>query len=154
MAKKNHSEIISSILYIIVGILLIIFNSKALDLAMTVTGILFIIFGAIDLLRRNWFGGAISLIIGIVIIVLGKIALDIVLLVLGILIAVKGLVALIDVLRKSKKNALEVVFPILSIVAGLILAFGNAVAIIITIIGILLAIDGVLGLFGSLKKKR
>ena len=154
MAKKKHSELLASVLYIIVGILLIIFNSRALDLAMTISGVLFIVFGVLDILKRNWFGGAISLIIGVIIIVLGKIALDIVLLVLGILIALKGVVALIDVLKKRRKNALEVLFPILSIAAGLILAFGNGVAIVTTIIGILLTIDGVLGAFGALKKKR
>lgn len=154
MAKKKHSELLASILYIIVGILLIIFNSTALDMAITISGVLFIIFGVLDILKRNWFGGAISLIIGIIILVLGKVALEIVLVVLGILIAIKGVVALIDVLRKSRKNALEVLFPILSIAAGLILAFGNGMSIVITLIGILLTIDGVLGAFGALKKKR
>ena len=119
---------------------------------MTIAGIVFVISGVLDLIKKNYTGGAVSLIIGIAILVLGWLAAQIVLLVLGILIAVKGLFALIDVLKRKKKNALQIVFPVLTIVVGLMLAFGNALDIFILITGILLAIDGVLGLVGSLKK--
>ena len=152
MAKKNNSELFSSLLYIIIGVLLVIFRSQTLNWAMTIAGIIFIVSGVLDLIKNNWTGGAVSLIIGIAILVLGWLATTIVLLVLGILIAVKGIVALIDVFKKSKKNALELVFPILSIVVGLMLAFGNALDIMILIVGILLAIDGVIGFIGALKK--
>ena len=91
-------------------------------------------------------------IIGIAILVLGWAAAQIVLLVLGILIAVKGIVALIDVFKQSKKQALDLVFPVLTVVVGIMLAFGNGLDIMIVIVGVLLAIDGVLGLVASLKK--
>ena len=152
MAKKKNNELISSLLYIIIGVLLVIFRDQALGWAMTVAGVIFVISGIIDLCRRNFTGGAVSLIIGIAILVLGWLAAKIVLIVLGVLIAVKGVFALIDVIKKSRKNALEIVFPALTIVLGALLAFGNGVGIIIAIAGVLLAIDGVIGLIGSLKK--
>ena len=152
MAKKQNSELFSSLLYIIIGVLLVIFRSQTLNWAMTIIGAFFVISGALDLLKKNYTGGAISLAIGIAILVLGWLAVGIVLLVLGILIAVKGVVALIDVLKKNKKNALEILFPILSVVVGLMLAFGNGLDVMIIIVGVLMAIDGVLGLLGSLKK--
>ena len=156
MAKKTHknqnTELFSSLLYIIIGVLLVVFRSQTLNWAMTIIGAFFVISGALDLIKRNWTGGAVSLIIGIAILVLGWLAVGIVLLVLGILIAVKGVVALLDVFKKSKKNALEIVFPILSVIAGLMLAFGRGLDIMIVIVGVLLAIDGVIGLMGSLKK--
>ena len=152
MAKKSNSELFSSILYIVIGILLMIFRSQTLGWAMTIAGIIFIISGVLDLIKKNWAGGAVSLIIGIAILVLGWLATKIVLLVLGILIAVKGIVALIDVLKKSKKNALEIVFPILSVIVGIMLAFGNGLDIMILIVGILLLVDGIIGLVGALKK--
>ncbi|MBR2722232.1 MAG: DUF308 domain-containing protein [Clostridia bacterium] len=151
MAKKSNSELFSSLLYIIVGILLVIFRSQTLGWAMTIVGIVFLVSGALELVKKNWAGGAVSLIIGLAILILGWTAAQIVLLVLGILIAVKGGVALFEVLKKNKKNALEIVFPILSIVVGLLLAFGNGLDIIIVIVGVLLAIDGAVGLVGSLK---
>ena len=152
MAKKNNSELFSSLLYIIIGVLLIVFRSQTLNWAMTIAGVIFVASGIIDVLRKNWASGAVSLIIGIAILVLGWLATQIVLLVLGILIALKGVVALIDVLKRSHKNALQVLFPILSIVVGLMLAFGNALDIMILVVGVLLTVDGILGLAGSLKK--
>jgi uncharacterized membrane protein HdeD (DUF308 family) len=152
MAKKKNSELFSSILYIIVGILLIFFPENAVSWAMTIAGIVFIVSGILDMIRKNWAGGAISLIIGLVIIILGWKLVEVVLLVLGVLIAIKGIIALINVFKKSKKNALEILFPILTIVIGIMLAFGGILHIILVIGGVLLAIDGVLGLIGSLKK--
>ena len=152
MAKKTRSELFSSLRYIIIGVLLVIFRSQTLGWAMTIAGIIFVVSGVLDLIKKNWAGGAVSLIIGIAILVLGWVAAKIVLLVLGILIAIKGIVALIAVFKKSQKNALEIVFPILSVVVGLMLAFGNGLDIMIVIVGVLLAIDGVIGLLGALKK--
>lgn len=152
MTKKSNSELFSSLLYIIIGVLLVIFRSETLGWAMTIAGIIFLISGILDLVKKNWAGGAVSLIIGLVILILGWAAAQIVLLVLGILIAIKGVVALIDALKKSNKNVLEIIFPILSVVVGLMLAFGNALDIMIIITGVLLIVDGVIGLVGSLKK--
>ena len=150
--KKKNSELFSSLLYVIVGILLIVFRAQTLGWAMTIAGAVFVISGLLDLIKKNYTGGAVSMIIGIAILVLGWLAVNIVLLVLGILIAVKGFVALIDVLKRSKKNALEILFPVLSIVVGIMLAFGNGLDTMILFVGILLVIDGILGLCGSLKK--
>ena len=152
MEKKKNSELFSALLYIIIGILLVIFRTQTLGWAMTIAGIFFIVSGALDMIKKNYAGGAVSLIIGIAILVLGWVATAIVLLVLGILIAIKGIVALIEVFKQSKKNALDFVFPVLTVVVGVMLAFGNGLDIMILIVGILLAIDGVLGLLGALKK--
>lgn len=152
LTKKTNSELFSSVLYIIIGLLLVIFRSQTLGWAMTIAGIIFVISGILDLVKKNWTGGAVSLIIGLVILILGWTAAQIVLLVLGILIAIKGVVALIDALKKSDKNVLGILYPVLSIVVGLMLAFGNALDIMIVIVGVLLIIDGIIGLIGSLRK--
>ena len=154
MAKKKNfdTNLFVSILYVVLGLLLIIFPGDALQIAMTLAGIFFIISGILELVKKNWFGGAISLIIGIVVLVLGWTIVDIVLLVLGILIAVKGLIALINALKKRKKNALSILFAILTIVVGLILAFGNALTVMTIIAGALLVINGILGLLSAIKK--
>ena len=152
MANKKNSELFSSVLYLIVGLLLIIFRSETIGWAMTIAGIVFIVSGILDLVKKNWAGGGVSLVIGIAILVLGWVAAAIVLLVLGILIAIKGIVALINVFKKDKKNALDFVFPALTVVVGLMLAFGNALDVMIIIVGVLLMIDGIIGVVGSLKK--
>ena len=148
---KKHSELVSSLLYILIGALLVIFQDRTIGWAMTVMGALFIVFGILDLVRSNWGGGAVSLIIGIAILVLGWVVTEIVLLVFGVLIALKGVIALIDALRASKKDVLDIVFSILTIVIGLMLAFGNGLNVLIIIAGVMLMFNGVLGLLGAVK---
>ena len=149
--KKSNSHLFSALLYIILGVLLIVFRSQTLDWAMTIAGIIFVISGILDLLKRNWIGGAASLIIGIAILVLGWTAAKIVLLVLGILIAIKGLISLIDTLR-SRITILGLLFSLLTVLIGLVVAFGNGLDIILVVCGALLVVDGVLGLLASFKK--
>ena len=148
---KKRSELVSSLLYILIGALLVIFQDRTIGWAMTVMGALFIVFGILDLVRSNWGGGAVSLIIGIAILVLGWVVTEIVLLVFGVLIALKGVIALIDALRASKKDVLDIVFSILTIVIGLMLAFGNGLNVLIIIAGVMLMFNGILGLLGALK---
>ncbi|MBE6662633.1 MAG: hypothetical protein E7606_05050 [Ruminococcaceae bacterium] len=152
MAKKTNSELFSALLYIVVGVLLAVFPGKALAWAMTVAGVVFVVSGVLDIIKSNVKSGVISLIIGAAILVLGWTVTGIVLLVLGILIAVKGAIALLDALKKSNKGLMDLLFPILTIVVGILLAFGNALEIMVIIGGILLAVNGVVGLVGALKK--
>ena len=53
MTKKSNSELFSSILYVIIGILLVIFRSETLEWAMTIAGIVFLISGILDLVKKN-----------------------------------------------------------------------------------------------------
>lgn len=153
MAKKRNSELISSLLYILIGALLVIFQDRTIGWAMTVMGVIFIVFGILDLIGSNWGSGAVSLIIGIAILVLGWVVTEIVLLVFGILIAIKGVIALIDALRSSKKNVVDIIFAILTVVIGIMLAFGNGLNILIIIAGVMLMFNGILGLIGAISGK-
>ena len=150
--KKTNAELFSAVLYLVIGLLLVIFRTQTLGWAMTIAGVVFVVAGVLDIVKKNMVGGAVSLIIGIAILVLGWVATAIVLLVLGILIAIKGIIALINILQRKKKNALDLVFPVLTVVVGLLLAFGNGLDIMIVIVGILMAVDGVIGLVSSLQK--
>lgn len=150
--KKTDSALISALLYIVLGVLLIVFRSQMLGIAMTIAGIIFVVSGILEVVKKNWAGGAVSLIIGIAILVLGWVATQIVLLVLGILIALKGIIALVEALGKKRTTLLGVLFPVLTIVVGLMLAFGNGLDILLVICGVLLALDGAIGLLNSLKK--
>lgn len=152
MFKKIDKNLFSAILYIVVGALLIVFKAAVVDWAMYIVGAIFIVSGILDVLKRNYTGGGISLVIGLVICLLGWALKEIVLLVLGILIAVKGVIALIDALKKKKPDVVEIAFTILTIVTGAMLAFGNGLDIILVIAGILLAVDGAIGLLAALRK--
>lgn len=150
--KKSYTNLFTAILYIVIGVILAAFPGNALQWAIYIAGALFLIFGILELIKKNWFGGAISLIIGIAILALGYFLLDIVVLVLGILIAVKGIITLVQALMKKRKSVLTIVFAILTIVGGIILAFGNGLHLVLIIAGIFLAVNGVIGLISALKK--
>ena len=154
MSKKTNlnSALFTSILYIIIGLLLIIFRSETLGWAMTIAGVIFVISGVLEIIKKNYVGGAVSLVIGVAILVLGWFATGIVLLVLGVLIAIKGVLELLPLLKQKKLDVKALIVSIVTIVVGLLLAFGNGLDIIIVITGILLAADGVFGLISALKK--
>ena len=152
MKNKINGNLFSSILYLLIGVLLIAFPGDMIGWAMTCAGIFFAISGILEMLKKNYAGGAVSLFIGIVILVLGWLVADIVLLVLGILIAVKGVVALLDALKRKKLNVIEIVYAAITIAAGLFLAFGNGVGVLVIIVGVLLAVNGVVGLVSAFNK--
>ncbi len=153
MAKKSGSNLSTPILYIILGVLLLVFKDDVLGWAMTAAGIVFIVSGAIDLSKGFKISAIISITAGIAILVLGWSLASIVLLVLGVLIAVKGAVDLLDALKMSKKrrSALHIVFPVLTIIVGLALAFANGIDYIIAGVGIMLIADGALGIISAKK---
>ena len=151
MIKKN-SALTTPIFYIAVGIIFAIFRAKALGWAMTLFGAFVIAAGVLEILKKRYVGGSISAAIGVAIILLGWLVVNVVLVVFGILIAIKGGLALIDVFRKSTRSFVDFVFPTLTAFTGLMLAFGNGLDIIILIVGILLTVDGVLGLISALKE--
>ena len=157
MGKKisnKDSGLLASILYIVLGALLLIFRADAIGLAMTIAGIFFVIIGVLELVRRNFFGGAVSLLIGILIIVLGWKIAEIVFLVLGILLAIKGIIALFDALKAKKGKILRVLFALLTVICGLVFvfAFGELVDILVIVGGIMILVDGIVGLIAALKK--
>ena len=121
MAKKFNpkSELFSSILYIVVGVLLAVFPGEALSWAMTIAGIVFVVSGILEILKKNFGGGVVSIVIGVAILTLGWLVTGIVLIVLGVLIAIKGVVALLEVLKSSKKGLIDFLYPVLTIVIGL-----------------------------------
>ena len=152
MAKRRKSELSSSLLYIIIGALLVIFKGGMLSWLMTAVGIFFLIFGALDILSFNMIGGVVSILIAVAILVLGWLAVTIVLLVFGILIALKGAVAFLEALRKKRRNLFELLFPLLTVVLGLALAFGNGFDVILVVVGVLFIVDGAIGVLGAIKR--
>ena len=149
MSKKLKNNLSSPILYIILGALLVIFKSQMLSWAMTIAGVCCIIMGIIDLAKGRTKSGIFNAALGVIILVVGWTILNIVLLVLGVLIAAKGVIDLVEVLKHKKRSVFRVVFAALTIALGIALAFGNLLGDLIVIIGILLIIDGALGLLGA-----
>ena len=151
MAKKPSINVSSPILYIVLGALLMIFRTQMLVWAMTIAGIIFAAMGVLDIIKGRTTSGIFNIALGAIILVVGFTILDIVLIVLGVLIAAHGVLDLVQILKEKKKNILSIVFAALTVAIGIALAFGNLLGDFIWIIGLLLVIDGVLGLLGIKK---
>lgn len=150
MAKKTIN-ISSPVLYLILGILLMVFKMQMLSWAMTLAGIAFVVMGVLDIINKRTKSGIFNIALGVIILVVGWTILNVVLLVLGVLIAAKGVMDLVEVLKRKKRNALKVILAALTIALGVALALGDLLGNLIWIVGLFLVIDGALGLLGAKK---
>lgn len=154
MAKKSKLNISSPILYIALGVLLMIFKMQTLGWAMTIAGAFFLLVGLLDLLGKRIYSAIVNFAIGAIILIIGWTILEIVLIVFGILVAARGVMDLVEIVKSKRRNALAIIVAAFTVVIGIALAFGNLIGNLIWIIGLLLVIDGVLGLLGLVDKKK
>ena len=151
MAKKLNINISSPVLYILIGLLVAILGAGIIDWGIYIVGVLFLVMAVLDLVGKRMSSAITNAIIGAAILVLGPIVKDFAIVVLGILIAIRGVMDLLEVLKRSKRNALQLILPIITIVVGVGLAFGGLLHDIIRVVGVLLIIDGALELFSAKK---
>lgn len=148
MAKKNKSKSVqtTALLYIIVGILFCVFQSKVLEWLMTIVGALFILSGIIDLIRGNVLNGIVYVVIGVIVIIGGWQFLSVVLIIFGALLALKGLIDLFPAIKRRK--FLPILVSIITIVAGAMLIFAQnyLVSWFFIALGVILIIDGIAAL--------
>lgn len=151
MTNIKGREFFSALLYIVVGVLLVVFRSDMLELALKIVGIVFAVAGILDLIRKNWISGAVSVVIGVVVVLFAAFLIDFVMLVIGILIVIKGIVSLLGACVCKSKDILAYVFPVLTVISGCVLAFADGENVVLLIGGIILIVNGALGLVESLK---
>ena len=142
----------TAFLYIILGAVLCMLGGGALSLALTIGGVVLIVFGIIEIIKKNVWAGIGCIVAGILAIVGGTYFLPVTLVILGVLVAIKGLISLIGVLRRKKKSAVDILFAFLTIIAGIIICFGYGADLVIRIGGIVLAVNGIIALVGGLSK--
>ncbi len=157
MAKKKTKSkssislnaILTSVLYAVIGLLLIILKGGSLGILMTVVGVLLIVLGVVDIVKnKDTLKGIIEAVIGIAIIVCGWVVADIVLLVLGIVLIVKGVMELF----KNFKNGFGAMLsPIITIVIGVLLVIAKwaLMDVLCIVAGVIFLINAVLVLLGK-----
>ena len=163
MAKSNFKldlsleNLLTCAFYGVIGILLCVLRLGALDILMTIIGVLFIALGVIDIIKtKDYLKGGIEIGIGVVLIVFAWALLEFVLLVFGVLLLVKGV---IDIVKNYKLGIKAIIVPIVVAVIGALFIVSNfawtIAEIIIIIAGIFFIVNAVLTLFGmSLIKKK
>ena len=150
-SKKSNSNIVNALMYIIIGVLFCVFRAGVINWLMTIAGVLFIVFGVIDITKGGITQGVLNIAIGVIILLGGWLFLEIVLIVFGVLIAVKGVLSLATALKRKKANAFEVLFAVLTIVAGIMLIISKWAIMdwFFIVMGVLFIVDGALALLGK-----
>lgn len=150
MAKLNLSKnnVITCILYAVIGLLLIILQGSSLGILMTLIGALLIVMGIVDIVNKDTNKGVIEAIVGVAIIVCGWLVADIVLLIFGIVLIVKGVMELIE---NFKNGFMAMLSPIVIIVIGvlLVIAKWTLLDVFCIVAGVIFLINAVLALFGK-----
>lgn len=150
MAKsKKHvgNNVVYALLYILIGVLFIVFKNSILGWLMTIAGVVFIALGVLDILHKNITLGVIEAVIGIVIILGGWLFVEIVLIIFGALLIVKGATDLIKQLQ-GRKNTVKIIVAVLTIAVGILLIVSKWVALewFFVLLGIMFIINGAFAL--------
>lgn len=146
MAKSKKyvgNNVVYALLYILIGVLFIVFKNSILGWLMTIAGVVFIALGVLDILHKNITLGVIEAVIGIVIILGGWLFVEIVLIIFGALLIVKGATDLIKQLQ-GRKNAVKIIVAVLTIAVGILLIVSKWVALewFFIVLGVMFIING------------
>ncbi|MCM1194941.1 MAG: DUF308 domain-containing protein [Corallococcus sp.] len=151
MAKKlklSANNIVTCVLYALIGILLIAFRSGSLNILFTIMGVLFLIVGIYDLITKQWIRGIVESVVGVAILVCGWTIAEWALLIFGILLIIKGV---LDIISNRKRGWKALISPIVMLVIGIVLVISKfaLIDVMCIIAGVIFLLNAVLALFGE-----
>ena len=154
--KTNGSELLTALLYIVVGILFCIKQDAMIDILLTIAGVLLIVKGVLDIVAKRVASGVIAAVAGLAMLLLGwvfKSIIHIAIVIFGIVILIKAIQNIFEMLKR-KYTVLEMVGAILAAVIGVLLIFNGWGMInwVFILIGIALILDGAIALIKELQK--
>ncbi len=143
---KKKDQWITAIGYIAIGVMCLVFRAALLNWLMTVAGIVLIVLGVMNILKKDYPQAVGQLVVGLLIILGGWLFVELMLIVLGVLVLVSGLQTLFT--SKRKLTPKEWATTIVTIVFGAFLIVSKWVMLdwIFIIIGVLIIAEGVLRL--------
>lgn len=154
--KANGSELLTALLYIVVGILFCIKQDAMIDILLTIAGVLLIVKGVLDIVAKRVASGVIAAVAGLAMLLFGwvfKGLIHIAIVIFGIVILIKAIQNIFEMLKR-KYTVLEMVGAILAAVIGVLLIFNGwgMVNWVFILIGIALILDGAIALIKELQK--
>ncbi len=149
--KKVSNGVVYALLYIVLGVLFIVFKSGMLNWLMTIAGIVFIALGIFDIIKKRLTQGIIEAVIGVVIILGGWLFVEIVLLVFGALLIVKGVTDLIKACQSKSKDFSKILCAVITAIVGILLVVAKWVTLdwFFIVLGAVFIIDGLFALFNN-----
>lgn len=149
----NNVGILTAILYIVIGILFIVFKNDILSWVMTAIGVLFIVKAVFAAFEKARIDAAVCGVIGLTVILGGWLFLSIVMIVFGALIAISGITSLMQALKT--KEIKQLIVPVITIVIGILVIVSHWVIAdwFFIIFGVIFVINGILGLLSTISGK-
>lgn len=147
--KKKEQKMMTALAYILIGALFCILRSGLLGWLMTAVGVILVVLAVMDAMKKEYVSAIIKGVVGIVIALGGWLFVGIVLLVLGVVVLIKGVQELLKAIKDKETKAL--IGAIITIVFGAMLIASKfaMMDILFIVIGVLIALDGVLMLLGK-----
>lgn len=151
MTYRNQATV-AGIIYIIFGLLCIIFRGGIISFAAFCAGIALIVFGIVQLVNELVISGTIMLVFGIAILFAGWFMISMIFYMIAIAMIVVGIFKLVEFFKKRAVNDSilrpEGLRPILLTLCGVVFLFNQrgTVSVVFIIVGILLIIAGILSI--------
>lgn len=151
---KITSNLITTILTIVIGVLFVALKGGVIGIAMTVLGVGLIVWAVLDIIDKNNTSGIIKLVAGIVVIVFGWTLASIVLYVMAALLLVYAIYQLYELVTNKVKDVVKFIEPGVMALIAILLLFnqGGTIAWVFIVAGIFLIVEGALALINCIKK--
>ena len=151
---KLDSGILNAALYVLAGLLFCILRGEVLSILFTVVGILFVVKAILHFLAKHYPNGAFSAVIGLILLIGGNLIVDVVLIVFGVFWIVQGALSLFAHVRSKNPAPMALLASAGTLLIGILLCVSNWLVVdwVFLIIGIVMIVDGVMSLFGSLRR--
>lgn len=151
---ERKENIVSSVIFIVLGLMLIIMKGDVISLAITLLGLAVLISAVVDFIDKLTNMGIVKAVVGVCILVFGWVFVNLALYLLAAAIIIMGLLRitnthkLIPVNLTLKEKIFVYAKPVAMVLAGVCLLFnqGGTIAWIFVLSGILLVLEGVLEL--------
>lgn len=151
--KSKNTNLMIALMSILLGLLFIILKGNIISVALTIIGIVVIIMAIIDFCNKETVHGIIKAVLGVCILIFGWMFVDLALYIVAAVLLIQGLIEIVNAIRcknsiASVQKIIYFIKPVICIVAGLCLLFNQGATIdwIFILVGVLLAVNGVLSL--------
>lgn len=157
--KQKISEIFISILLFIIGICLLIWAQKVINVASIMLGIILIMYGAVNVINTiqsnnytaiNIFGASVKIVLGVILICNPSLLSEVISFIVGIFILISSIMGLSYVLSNKESNNfnLSLGLSIAGILIGILCILGKFLipSIILQFIGLMLIIYSILNI--------
>ncbi len=158
--KNQSNKLLTSVITIVLGVLLMVWKTSIISIAITLFGVYLIILGILDLVnKKDETTAIIKLIVGVAAILLAWLLTAVAVITLGVILMLHGITLILDIIKSNKqvKGLVPTIMlwavPVISIVAGLFIAFGSGMDWAFIVVGVIVIIEGMISLVQALTEK-